>query len=127
MSKSISSKRSRCFTLVEIMFVMLVIGILLTIAFPSYLRARSGARGKACRANLKQIEGAKSQWAMDSSAPPTATPTASNLYGAGKYIRSTPECPTSGTYTIANLGADPTCSIGNNGTATEAYDDHILP
>ncbi|MEO0249499.1 MAG: prepilin-type N-terminal cleavage/methylation domain-containing protein, partial [candidate division WOR-3 bacterium] len=75
MSKLI--KRSqKGFTLVEIMIVVLIIGILLAIAVPNFIRARESSRAKSCVANLKQIESAKEQWAMDTKAAPTATPAA---------------------------------------------------
>ena len=53
------------FTLVEIMIVVLILGILLTIAVPNWMKAREGARAKSCLENLRSIEGAKEQWAME--------------------------------------------------------------
>src|SRR5436309_1946966 len=114
-------KRSlRGFTLVEIMIVVLIIGILLAIAIPNFVKARETSRAKSCVANLKQIEGAKEQWAMDTKASSTASPTATDLYGP--YIRSTPSCPSSGTYTIGDMTTRPSCSIGGTGTTA-----HVLP
>src|SRR5581483_2949645 len=112
------------FTLVEIMIVVLIIGILLAIAVPNFIKARESSRAKSCVANLKQIESAKEQWAMDTKAAPNATPTAANLYGATAYLKTTPDCPGGGTYTIGDMATRPTCSIGNNGTAGDQSDDH---
>ena len=106
------------FTLVEIMIVVLIIGILLAIAVPNFIKARESSRTKSCIANLKQIEAAKEQWAMDSKAPATATPTAAVLYGPTAYVKNTPSCPSGGTYTIGDLNTRPSC----NGDAT-----HVLP
>jgi len=122
-----AKKARHGFTLVEIMIVVLIIGILLAIAVPNFLRARESSRAKACVSNLKQIEAAKEQWAMDTKAATTATPTFADLVGPTKYIKSTPVCPSNGTYTVNDMSTDPVCSIGDNGTATDAYDDHILP
>jgi prepilin-type N-terminal cleavage/methylation domain-containing protein len=59
------ARAERGFTLVEIMIVVLIIGILLAIAVPNFVRARESSRAKACVSNLKQIDAAKEQWAMD--------------------------------------------------------------
>ena len=114
------------FTLVEIMFVIFVMSVLLTIAFPVWLRARTNTRSKNCRLNLTRIESAKEQWAIDSRARSTDTPTPADLYGPGKYVKQPPVCPSNGTYTEGDLLTDAVCSIGDNGTAGDTYDDHIL-
>ena len=108
------TKRSRKgFTLVEIMIVVLIIGILLAIAVPNFLKARESSRAKACVANLKAIQSAKEQWAMDNKKNNTDTPNMTDLVGTAAYIRTTPACPSNGTYTVNSVGADPTCSVGS--------------
>ena len=56
--------RKHGFTLVEIMFVMMIIGILFLIAMPNFISARERGRSTACIANLKQVDSAKSQYAI---------------------------------------------------------------
>lgn len=126
MERPLPHKR-RGFTLIEIMIVVVIIGILLAIAVPNFVRARESSRAKSCVANLKSINGAKEQWAMDLKKTSADTPTESDLYGTDKYIKSTPVCPGGGSYTLAAVGTVPTCSVGTNGANGGASDDHVLP
>ena len=119
------NKARHGFTLVEIMIVVLIIGILLAIAVPNFIRARESSRAKSCVSNLKQIDSAKEQWAMDNKKTSADTPATTDLYGTTKYVKSTPSCPASGTYTINAVGTSPACSVAANGTATDTSDDHI--
>ena len=103
-------KRNRAFTLVEIMIVVLIIGILLAIAVPNFIRARESSRTKTCIANLKQIDAAKEQWAMENKAKDGDA--CGNL--VPDYLKAMPSCPAGGTYTIGNVGTNPTCSIAGH-------------
>ena len=105
------------FTLVEIMIVVLIIGILLAIAVPNFIKARESSRTKACVANLKQLDSAKEQYAMDNKLQTGDAVPAGALYGAAGYIKVEPECPSGGTYTVGAISADPTCDGGA---------DHVL-
>lgn len=60
-----SIKKANGFTLVEIMIVVLIIGILMAIAVPQFVKARQSSRQKTVIANLRQIDGAKERWAME--------------------------------------------------------------
>ena len=116
-------RNEKGFTLIEIMIVVLIIGILLAIAVPNFIRARETSRAKACCSNLKQIDSAKEQWAMDNKKTTGDTPAMTDLVGAALYIKATPVCPSGGTYAALGVGTDPTCSIG--GTAG-TYNYHGL-
>src|SRR3954469_16165621 len=110
------------FTLVEIMIVVLIIGILLAIAVPNFIKARETSRSKSCVANLQQIEAAKEQLCMNNKQSTTATLADTDLYGNTAYVKNTPGCPSGGTYTIGNMATRPVCSIGTGATPS-----HVLP
>jgi len=114
------------FTLVEIMIVVLIIGILLAIAVPNFVKAREVSRAMACLENLRSICYAKEQWAVEQKKATTDTPADTDLYGTTYYLRVRPACPSGGTYTINDLATFPDCSIGTNGTAYTG-DDHLIP
>ncbi len=114
------NKTRRAFTLVEIMIVVLIIGILLAIAVPNFVKARETSRTNACIANLKQIEAAKQQWGMDNKKNATDSPAFTDLVGTGStgYIQANgstpggaPLCPSGGTYTIGDLNTLAACNI----------------
>ncbi|MFQ5952556.1 MAG: competence type IV pilus major pilin ComGC [Candidatus Omnitrophota bacterium] len=96
------------FTLVEIMIVVAIIGLLAAVAIPNFMRARERAQQNACIANLKQVDGAKTLWALDSGASSSSTPGWGDLIDT--YIKRTPGCPAGGTYTIGNMTTDPACT-----------------
>lgn len=103
------------FTLVEIMIVVAIIGLLAAIAIPSFVNARNSSRTTACINNLRQIDSAKEQSAMkNGTADGSAVATDWVTYIKGGEA---PTCPASGTYTVGNIGTDPTCTVT----------DHVLP
>jgi len=112
--------KRRSFTLVEIMIVVAIIGLLAAIAIPSFVNSRNTSRKYACINNLRQIDGAKEQWAMANNVGTGNTgATWGTLVGAAGYIKASPACAAGGTYTIAAIGTSPSCSTTGLG--------HVLP
>src|SRR5438445_2139196 len=111
------TSRKTGFTLVEIMIVVAIIGLLATIAIPNFVRARLKAQQSACINNLRQIDGAKQQWALEAKAAGNATPTLSNIQPyLGRGAAGTAHtCPADAAgilhsnYNINALDIAPTC------------------
>jgi prepilin-type N-terminal cleavage/methylation domain-containing protein len=124
--------KKKGFTLVEIMIVVAIIGIIIAIAVPAFLRARENARGRACQENLQKIDGAKEQYALEHRLSNGATiPNGlADLAAYTLYIKRTPQCPAGGGYTVEPIGTDPWCSIAGAQTTPantyEGYVDHDI-
>ena len=87
-----------------------VIGMLAAIAIPNFVRARNTAQMNVCINNLRMIDGAKQQWALEHRKEKTDTPTQSEV---AAYLKDGqfPVCLVGGTYTINTVGKEPTCSV----------------
>ena len=59
------TKYTSAFTLVEIMIVVAIIGLLAAIAIPNFVKARENAQLNSIFNNLRILEGAKDQWALE--------------------------------------------------------------
>ena len=117
------TSRKAGFTLVEIMIVVAIIGLLAAIAIPNFVRARSTSQMNACINNLRQIDSAKQQWALEKGKTTTDTPLDTDLCvyvgraGTVAAFDASVVCPVdpaktfATSYTIGTCGTAPVCKI----------------
>ena len=109
------------FTLVEIMIVVAIIALLCAIVTPYYVKARANSQANACINNMRQIDGAMQQFAIENGKTVGYVinfPTDLTPYIKLNSANSIPGCPAGGTYTVGTVGQVPqvSCSLGNTVT-----------
>jgi hypothetical protein len=116
------------FHLLEFIVVILIAGLIVAIAIPNCVSdGRNGPGGKsnACINNLRQIDAAANQFALENHLtngdrigfPNDLTPYI-KLNSQGEI----PGCPSGGIYSIEKVGEKPVCSLGTN-----VIPEHVLP
>ena len=102
------------FTLVELMIVVAIIGMLAAIAIPSFVRARSQSQTQACINNLRQIDDASQEWALDTLQGQSANVSFNNIQ---PYLKNQITCPSAGdsasfasSYTLTTVSNKPVCN-----------------
>jgi tetratricopeptide (TPR) repeat protein len=76
-------------------------------------KARETAQKNACLNNLRQLDGAKEQWALEHRKNPGDVPTRKEI--ADFISGGFPVCPAGGTYDLGALGEPPRCSLEDQG------------
>src|SRR5213593_1720119 len=108
--KSRTSRKSG-FTLVEIMIVVAIIGLLAAIAIPNFVKARTTSQQNACINNLRQVDGAVQQWALEFKKDAAAVVVEADVT---PYLKNSVVCPAGGTtfansYTLVDVATRPVC------------------
>ena len=103
------------------MIVVAIIGLLAAIAIPNFIKARTTSQKNACINNLRQVDGAIQQWALENKQAATATVAFTDISG---YLKNSVICPSGGTtfadsYTVKDVSTKPVCQKDNV--------NHILP
>ena len=107
------------FTLVEIMIVVAIIGLLAAIAIPNFVRARTTSQQNACISNLRIIDAAKGQWALEQHKQNSDVPAGTDIqpYMGRGSAGELPVCPNDSSqtfatsYTPGSVGIKPVCNI----------------
>ncbi|MCD6052312.1 MAG: hypothetical protein K0Q55_3730 [Verrucomicrobia bacterium] len=106
---------------VRAVYVMIMV-LLVAIAVPNFMKARTTAGKNACVANLKQIDGAIKQWVLENKKT-NADPV--DMAQAAMFLKGgvLPSCPNGGTYSPGiTIGDKPICSMGE-----KSPEGHRLP
>lgn len=103
--------RRKGFTIIEVMIVVVIIGLLLGIAIPNYLNARTRTQKTTCISNQIEIDTAKELWAIENRMAPGTAVTSADLWPT--YLRGPnfPICPSGGVYAIGVVNDSSSCSI----------------
>ena len=77
--------RNKGFTLVEIMIVVVIIGLLASMAIPAFQKVRTNSQDKAVLNNARQLSAASDQYYLENG---VSTVTLTDLLGPTSYIKA---------------------------------------
>jgi type IV pilus assembly protein PilA len=77
--------RNKGFTLVEIMIVVVIIGLLASMAIPAFQKVRTNSQDKAVLNNARQLSAASDQYYLENG---VSSVTLSDLLGPTSYIKA---------------------------------------
>ena len=94
------------------MIVVAIIGLWAAVAIPNLIKARINAQVNACKANLRTIEFAIQQWALEKRKRDDSEV---SLVDLESYMKDgIPRCPSGGEYRLGTVEEKPTCDVGGH-------------
>lgn len=124
-------KKSRGFTLPEVMIGIAIIGLLLALAIPGLLASRKRAKDRLCQNHLRLIQKALKEYMVVEGV--FEDDNASAVYqgvivGApDAYIEEEPLTPVGNrSYSVTTFGADPTCPNRDDDPTDSEFIKHII-
>jgi hypothetical protein len=107
-----------------IAWAIIFIPMMMAIAIPNFVKARTTSQANACINNLRQIDAAKNEWALENHKTNGTPVTEADIKPYIKLDASgnLPKCPAGGIYAIGSVGEPPACSLG-----TTVSPAHVLP
>jgi type IV pilus assembly protein PilA len=105
------------FTLVEIMIVVVIIGLLASLAIPAFQKIRSASQDKAVLSNARQLAAATDQYMMEHG---RSTVSIGMLVGLTNYVKSL-DTVAGETYPTVFTAGSPITVTGVGGIRTITY------
>lgn len=105
-------KKQNAFTMIEILIVVGIIGMLAALAIPNFIRARETSQLNSISNNLRIIEGAKDQYALEQKKGTGQTVTMEEI---SEYLKSgTVKSVVGETYDLRTIGTNTTATLPPN-------------
>jgi competence protein ComGC len=106
---------------VSSLFSLLTVMLVIAVAIPNLIKARTNAQVRACQSNMRTIEFAISQWALDKRKSNDSEVTLEDL--EPYFIDGIPRCPSGGEYELYTVEEKPRCTVVGHTIDSEEEDD----
>ena len=107
--------------LIRAIVAVVILAALAVVVLPDFLRPRTHSSQGGCINILRQLDGAKQQWALENHKTTNDIPTLDDIkpYIKLNSLGEIPRCPEGGIYIPGRVGESPRCSVGG--------EQHTLP
>jgi prepilin-type N-terminal cleavage/methylation domain-containing protein len=108
------------FSLLEVLFTVLILAVLAAVAVPLYSNTKTSAAASACKSNIQSLANAESKYKFENGSYIGGAGAATTLTG-GYGIATVPKCPLDGTtaYTLTVTGTTLTITCANHTPAND--------